>query len=158
MIIYHGLADLLIMPRGSYNYYNRATKHAGGLSQLQKFYRFFPYPGNSHCGGNPDQPNAPLINSTSSGALFQALVNWVEHGIEPDSIIAYNNANPALATVSRPICKYPDKLVYKGKGSTNVASSFVCQHESHDDLMAEEKTLPDADLVEDRHDREDRDN
>ena len=147
MIIYHGLADLLIMPRGSYNYYNRATKHAGGLSEVQKFYRFFPYPGNSHCGGNPDQPNAPLINSTD---LFNELVNWVEHGIAPDSIIAYNNANPALATVSRPICKYPDKLAYNGTGSTSVASSFACKHESHDDLMDEEKTLPDADLVEDR--------
>jgi hypothetical protein len=158
MIIYHGLADLLIMPRGSYNYYNRATKHAGGLSQVQKFYRFFPYPGNSHCGGNPDQPNAPLIDSTSSGALFQALVNWVEHGTAPDSIIAYNNATPALATVSRPICKYPDKLTYNGTGSTSVASSFTCKHESHDDLMAEEKTLPDADLIEDRgHDHDDHD-
>jgi hypothetical protein len=155
MIIYHGLADLLIMPRGSYNYYNRATKHAGGLSEVQKFYRFFPYPGNSHCGGNPDQPNAPLINGKD---LFNALVNWVEHGTAPDSIVAYNNATPALATVSRPICKYPDKLVHNGTGSTNVASSFTCKHESHDDLMDEEKTLPDADLVEDRHDNNDRDN
>jgi hypothetical protein len=153
MIIYHGLADLLIMPRGSYNYYNRATKHAGGLSEVQKFYRFFPYPGNSHCGGNPDQPNAPLINGTD---LFNALVNWVEHGIAPDSIIAHNNANPALATVSRPVCKYPDKLVYNGTGSTNVASSFVCKHESQDELEEEEKTLPDADLIEDRHDDHDR--
>jgi hypothetical protein len=152
MIMYHGLADLLIMPRGSYNYYNRATKHAGGLSEVQKFYRFFPYPGNSHCGGNPDQPNAPLINTTD---LFNELVNWVEHGTAPDSIIAYNNATPALATVSRPICKYPDKLVYNGTGSTNVASSFACKHESHDELMEEEKTLPDADLVEDRHDDHD---
>lgn len=155
MIIYHGLADLLIMPRGSYNYYNRATKHAGGLSEVQKFYRFFPYPGNSHCGGNPDQPNAPLINTTD---LFNELVNWVEHGTAPDSITAYNNAIPALATVSRPICKYPDKLVYNGTGSTSVASSFACKHESHDELMEEQKTLPDADLVEDRHDNHDRDN
>jgi hypothetical protein len=155
MIIYHGLADLLIMPRGSYNYYNRATKHAGGLSKVQEFYRFFPYPGNSHCGGNPDQPNAPLINGTD---LFNALVNWVEHGKAPDSIIAFNNANPALATVSRPICKYPDKLTYNGTGSTNVASSFTCKHESHDDLMEEQEVLPDADVVEDRHGKNDRDN
>jgi len=157
MIIYHGLADLLIMPRGSYDYYNRATKRAGGLPDVQKFYRFFPYPGNSHCGGNPDQPNAPLIDSSSSGALFQALVNWVEHGTAPDSIIAHNNPNPALATVSRPICKYPDKLVHSGTGSTNVASSFVCKHESHDELMDEEKVLTDADLIEDRHGDRDHD-
>jgi hypothetical protein len=148
MIVYHGLADLLIMPRGTYNYYNRATRRAGGLSEVQKFYRFFPYPGNSHCGGNFDQPNAPLVNGKD---LFTALVNWVENGVAPDSIVAFNNANSALATVSRPICKYPDKLVYKGSGSTNVASNFFCKHETHDDLIAEERTLPDADLIEDRH-------
>src|SRR5258708_4141718 len=46
MIMYHGLADLLIMPRGSYNYYNRATDREVGLTNVQKFYRFFPSPGN----------------------------------------------------------------------------------------------------------------
>jgi hypothetical protein len=155
MIIYHGLADVLIMPRGSYNYYNRATNAAGGLSEVQKFYRFFPYPGNSHCGGNPDQPNAPLIDSSSSGALFQALVDWVEHGVAPDSVTAYNNATPAAATVSRPICKYPDQLVYNGKGSTNSASSFTCRHESQDPLMEEETVLPDAALFEGAGGRQD---
>jgi hypothetical protein len=157
MIIYHGLADLLIMPRGSYNYYNRATKRAGGLSHVQKFYRFFPYPGNSHCSGNPDQPNAPLISGTD---LFNALVNWVEHGVAPDSIIAFNNANPALATVSRPICKYPDKLVYNGSGSTNVASSFSCKHETQDDLRSAQRALPDPgarDRDDDRDDDHDHD-
>jgi hypothetical protein len=77
--------------------------------------------------------------------------------VAPNSISAYNNPNPALATVSRPICKYPDKLVYNRKGSTNVASSFTCKHESDDDLMDAEKVLPDADVVEDRQGK-DRDN
>ena len=95
MITYHGDADILIFPRGTYNYYNRATDKAGGLKNVQKFYRFFPYPGNNHCGGNINQPNAPLINS---GDLFKALVNWVENGVAPDSIVAYNTGNPATAT------------------------------------------------------------
>ncbi len=141
MIMYHGLADLLIMPRGSYNYYNRATDRDGGLKNVQKFYRFFPYPGNSHCGGNPDQPNAPLISGTD---LFAALVNWVENGAAPDSIVAYNNSNPALATVSRPICKYPDKLVYKGTGSTSLAANFTCRHEESDDFIHSEFVVPDV--------------
>jgi hypothetical protein len=140
MIMYHGLADLLIMPRGSYNYYNRVTEREGGLKNVQKFYRFFPYPGNSHCGGNPDQPNAPLI---SGADLFNALVNWVEHGSAPDSIVAYNNANPALATVSRPICKYPDKLVYKFTGSTNEAANFTCQQQQQDDFFTSQLVVPD---------------
>jgi len=41
--------------------------------------------------------------------------------------------------IATPASKYPDKLVNNGTGSTNVASSFVCKHESHDDLMEEEK-------------------
>jgi hypothetical protein len=76
MISYHGLADQLIYPRGTYNYYNAATERAGGLKQVQKFFQFFPFAGNRHCGfGNAEQPNAPLQNSND---LFNALVGWVE--------------------------------------------------------------------------------
>jgi hypothetical protein len=141
MITYHGLADQLIMPRGTYNYYNRVTDAMGGLKATQKFYRFFPFPGNAHCGGNSGFPNAPLINSND---LFAALVNWVEHGVAPDSIEASNNATPALATLTRPICMYPDKLVYDGVGSTNVASSFACKKETSDPLQSAEQVIPDA--------------
>ena len=109
MITYNGLEDELIFPRGTYNYYDRVTKRMGGLDRVQRFYRFFPYPGNNHCAFNMTQPNAPLINDAD---LFKALRDWVEYGIAPNSIVAYNNLNPALATVSRPICKHPDKLVY----------------------------------------------
>jgi hypothetical protein len=140
MIMYHGGADVLIFPRGSYNYYNRATDKAGGLKNVQKFYRFFPYAGNNHCGGNVNQPNAPLINS---GDLFKALVNWVENGVAPDSIVAYNTVNPAAATVSRPVCKYPDKLLFNG-GSTSVAANFTCQPQPQDDFITTESALPDA--------------
>lgn len=58
--------------------------------------------------------------------------------------MAYNNLNPALATVSRPICKYPDQLVYNGSGSTNVAANFHCQPETHDDLFPEDLVVPDS--------------
>jgi hypothetical protein len=141
MITYHGLADQLIFPRGTYNYYNRVTQQMGGLKATQKFYRFFPFPGNSHCGGNTQMPNAGLINSND---LFAALVNWVENGVAPDSIDASNNATPALATVTRPVCMYPDKLVYDGFGNTNVASSFACKKETSDPLQNAEKVIPDA--------------
>jgi hypothetical protein len=140
MITYHGLADPLIMPRGTYNYYNRVTDQMGGLTDTQKFYRFFPFAGNGHCGGNSNQPNAPLINS---GDLLASLVNWVENGVAPDSITASNNSNPALATVTRPVCKYPDKLVYDGFGSTSVASSFACKEEKKDPLQSAEQVIPD---------------
>lgn len=141
MITYHGLADFLIMPDGTYNYYNRVTETMGGLKATQKFYRFFPFPGNGHCGGNAGYPNAPLVNGND---LFAALVNWVENGAAPDEITAENAATPATATVTRPICMYPNKLVYDGFGSTNVASSFACKTETTDPLQSVEKVIPDA--------------
>jgi hypothetical protein len=142
MITYHGLADPLIMPDGTYNYYNRVTDAMGGLQATQKFYRFFPFPGNGHCGGNSGFPNAPVINSDD---LFAALVNWVEHGVAPNSIDAANNSNPTLATVTRPICKYPDKLVYDGFGNTNSALSFACKEKTNDPLQSvETQVIPDA--------------
>ena len=135
VITYHGLADFLIMPRGTYNYYNNATKAEGSLAETQKFYRFFPYPGNSHCGGTMFQTNSPLINSND---LFTALVNWVEHGVAPDFIIAQNSTGG-----TRPICKYPDTLVYDGTGSVFDAANFHCQVQTTDELMPAEDALPD---------------
>ena len=149
MITYHGLADIVIFPRGTYNYYNRVTEREGGLKNVQKFYRFFPYPGNGHCGGNLDQPNAPLIDLSNKGALFQALVNWVEHGVAPDSIVASNNPDPTQATVSRPICKYPDKLVFKG-GNSSVASNFFCQHQEQDDFLLTDLVVPDLGAIKEK--------
>jgi hypothetical protein len=147
MIMYHGLADTLIMPRGSYNYYNRVQEAMGGVHEVQKFYRFFPYPGNGHCGPNAfppifgipnPQPNAPWINSND---LFNALVNWVENAQEPDQITAWNGPNDT-GTYSRPICKYPDTMTYRG-GPINSASSFTCTRQTDDPLISAERALPD---------------
>jgi len=141
MITYHGLSDVIVFPRGTYNYYNRVSQLQGGVKETQTFYRFFPYPGNSHCVADPaDFPNAPQINYID---LFTALVNWVEHGKAPDSIMGHNSQTPATATVSRPVCKYPDTLVYDGHGSTNAASSFHCEVHTSDPLMNVENALPD---------------
>jgi hypothetical protein len=136
MIMYHGLADQLIFPRGSYDYYNRAAEKmkgsgpgkpsgASGMAALQEFYRFFPYPNNAHCGGGA----GPQIDTN---VLFDALVNWVEHGIAPDSIVATQNLDGG-ATRTRKICKYPDVLVYNGTGSTDNEASFHCEHRLQDD-------------------------
>lgn len=136
LISYHGLADFLIFPRGTYNYYNRVTKAQGSLAATQSFYRFFPYPGNSHCGLQPTfQALAPKINSND---LFNALVNWVENDVAPDFIIATNSTGG-----TRPICKYPDTLVYNGTGDVFSASSFQCQAQTTDPLMSAQDALPD---------------
>jgi len=123
MITYHGLSDQLIFPRGTYHYYNSVLQ--GNYKETQKYYRFFPYPGNGHCGGG----NAPLINAED---LFSALVNWVVNGVASDFIVA-TQSSPAR---TRKICMYPNVEVYNGGGSNDQAN-FSCQERKKDDLIEE---------------------
>ena len=48
-------------------------------------------------------------------------VNWVEHGLEPDEIIARHPTSGR----TRPLCPYPQIAEYRG-GDPEVAASFVC--------------------------------
>jgi Tannase and feruloyl esterase len=123
MITYHGLADPLIFPRGTYHYYNHVLQ--GNYKETQKFYRFFPYPGGGHCAGGA----GPQIDQE---ALFSALVNWVENGVEPDFIVA-KQTTPVVRT--RKICMYPNGLVYNGSGSTDDESNFHCKEQKKDALI-----------------------
>jgi hypothetical protein len=122
MITYHGLSDPLIFARGTYHYYNSVLQ--GNYKNTQKYYRFFPYPGQGHCGGG----TGPAIDAE---ALFSALVNWVEQGVEPDYIVA-SQASPAR---TRKICMYPNVPVYNGGGSTDDQASFHCEERNKDDLI-----------------------
>ena len=129
MITYHGLADLLIFPRGTYHYYNQILQ--GNYKETQKFYRFFPYPNNSHCGpyAPGTGPQGPAIDAE---ALFSKLVDWVENSVAPDYVVARQTA-PVVRT--RKICMYPNVLVYSGSGSTDAESSFLCKEQKKDDLI-----------------------
>lgn len=52
------------------------------------------------------------------------MVNWVEHGVAPDSVIATGKAFPGR---SRPLCAFPNHAQYKGRGNTEDAINFSCQ-------------------------------
>ena len=92
----------------------------GNYKETQKFYRFFPYPNAGHCGGA----------GLNAEALFSALVNWVENGVEPDSVIA--QVSP---TRTRKICMYPNAQVYNGTGSIDDQANFTCQEQKKDALI-----------------------
>jgi feruloyl esterase len=131
MLLYHGLADVLIMPQGSIQYYNRVVADMGGLKQVQKFYRFFLIPGMTHGLGNgTTNPNAnpPLPRTAATGTqqLYDVLTDWVEKGNAPTRIEISSAVTTAFPVAkSRPICLYPAKAQYIG-GDVNVASSYVC--------------------------------
>jgi hypothetical protein len=132
MLMYHGLADVLIAPQGSINYYERVVQEMGGLHDVKKFYRFFLVPGMTHGLGNgTPNPNAnpPLPGATGpSGTtqLYDVLTRWVETGIAPSRIDISTVATTAFPVVkSRPICVYPRKATYVS-GDINVATSYKC--------------------------------
>ncbi len=117
ILTWQGWADQLIMSQGSTSYYDSVTQFmAGGdYSQIQPWYRHFMAPGVGHCGGGtgPQPQN-----------LFGTLVNWVENGVAPATILSSRTVNGVTQT--RPLCPYPASAMYSGSGSTNDAASFVC--------------------------------
>jgi hypothetical protein len=111
LIVWHGLADQLIFPQGTINYYDRVAQKMGGLNRTEQFARLFLAPGVGHCGGGTGAaPTDPL----------SALVTWVEHRHAPESLAGGN------ATFTRPLCLFPEVARYQGHGNTNDAASFRC--------------------------------
>ncbi|HTJ70787.1 MAG TPA: tannase/feruloyl esterase family alpha/beta hydrolase [Actinospica sp.] len=90
MITWHGLADQLIFPQGTVDYYQRVQAATGGARNVSSFYRLFLAPGVQHCGGgNGPAPTDPL----------SALTTWVEHGKAPATLSAsVTTANGAVIT------------------------------------------------------------
>jgi hypothetical protein len=115
IMMWHGGTDQLIPWRQSVHYYREAAEEFGGFKHLQEWFRFYLAPGVTHCGGGAGpQPQA----------LFDTLVNWVENGVAPDSILA-QNTTAGVVTRTRPLCPYPQTALYQG-GDPNLASSFRC--------------------------------
>jgi hypothetical protein len=117
IVMWHGFADQLIVPEGSIDYYDAVTQAlGGGYKRTEQFARLFMAPGVGHCGGGTGpQPQG----------LFDTVVNWVEHGEAPDTILASKSLGGGL-TQTRPLCPYPTFAHYTGGGSTDDAANFVC--------------------------------
>jgi hypothetical protein len=87
-------------------------------------------PGVGHCGGG-DGP--------SPVGLFDALVNWVEKGIAPDTVPATRRRQDG-SVMSRPLCAYPAIAKWTGRGSTDDAANVGwvdAQHQTGDFSVAD---------------------
>jgi feruloyl esterase len=139
LIMYHGWADPLIPSQSSINYFNALVANGSGnaaqpaalkpdndsLARTQQYARLFMVPGMYHCSGGPG-PN-----------VFDALsplVNWVENGVAPETIVAtkFVGDTPPAVEMTRPLCVYPKVAKYSGSGSTNMAANFVCVPDERD--------------------------
>jgi feruloyl esterase len=119
LLMYHGLADVLIPAQGSINYYNRVLNQLGGLASVQEFYRLYLIPAMGHSFSNGTSnpvANPPLLTNAQ---LYSLLTDWVEKGSTPGIVTAAN------ATKSRPICVYPLKAAWVA-GDPSQAASYSC--------------------------------
>lgn len=121
MIVLHGASDGLFSMEATSSWYRaRQTAHGEDISD---FVRYYEVPGMTHTRGGPatDQHNS-----------LTALINWVEHGIQPESLHAWvNPANKWLPpdwarNRSRPLCPYPELAFYTA-GDPEDATSFECR-------------------------------
>ncbi|MBV8535591.1 MAG: tannase/feruloyl esterase family alpha/beta hydrolase [Alphaproteobacteria bacterium] len=115
IVHYAGWADTALTPLMTINYYEQVSTKMG--ASTGDFYRLFMVPGMFHCrGGFGTDRVDPLT----------ALVNWVENGKAPESIVATRMEEGKLVR-SRPLCPYPQTAQYAGSGSLDEAASFTCK-------------------------------
>jgi len=117
LLLYHGWSDPNISSLSTIQYYNRVVDTMGGSGQTTNNIRLFLEPGMGHCGGG-EGPNV----FDKVGALEQ----WVEQGKAPEQMIASHSTNGKVDR-TRPLCPYPQQVVYQGNGSTDDAKNFVCK-------------------------------
>lgn len=117
LIHYCGWADPATGPYQSVDYYENVLNTMGD-AETKEFYKLYMIPGMAHCGGG--------LGCYDLAALFDALVDWVENGIEPTS---YTGAGLTATgdPRTRPMCPYPEVAVYSGTGSIDDAANFTCQ-------------------------------
>lgn len=127
LISYHGLADTLIPPQGTINYYSRVAAQMGGVAATQGFYRLYLVPGMGHGfsnGTSNANANPPL---PTNAQLYELLTAWVEKGIEPPARVEVATVASASFPVvkSQPLCLYPLKANHTS-GDPNLAASYNC--------------------------------
>ena len=128
MVLYHGVSDAIFSAEDTRQWMDRLNRAQGG--KADDMARYFMVPGMNHCSGG---------TATDQFDLLTSLVQWVEQGTKPQALLAQargagnaGGVNAELpvdwsATRSRPLCAYPTVAKYKGSGSLEDASSFVCQ-------------------------------
>lgn len=91
------------------------------MPSLDSFYRLFLIPGMNHCIGGPGSTSfgqsgmaSNAVNDTDHNILL-AMVDWVENGSAPPTIIGVSSDGS-----QRTHCRYPMRSVFNGE-------EFVCK-------------------------------
>ena len=149
---YHGLADPLVPPLVSPRYYELVKKTVG--ASVRDNYRLYMIPGMLHCRGGAGcfnfggagqyEPGARPLSYDSKHDMLLALMEWVERGQVPNSLIgaAYKTETGGAPQTSgddtpfsngvrmtRLLCPYPTEARLRSNArfaTTNDAAAFEC--------------------------------
>ncbi|HEX9366478.1 MAG TPA: tannase/feruloyl esterase family alpha/beta hydrolase, partial [Vicinamibacterales bacterium] len=115
LLLYHGWADPALNALATIRYY---TDVMARDARAGEDVRLFLLPGMLHCAGGPGPDQFDKI---------APIVDWVENGAAPSTIIVRKAAAGGQPARSRPVCAYPANAVFKGVGSTDDAAAFICK-------------------------------
>jgi feruloyl esterase len=115
LVLWHGWSDPGLNPLATVEYYKQVLARD---PRAGDYVRLFMAPGVLHCGGGPGPSDVSWLKVVS---------DWVENAKAPEQVIASKTDSAGRHISTRPLCAYPRRAVYAGKGSTNDASSFVCR-------------------------------
>jgi len=128
LILYQGWDDPLVAALPTLDYYDSLERRFG--TRLRKSARLFMAPGMDHCrgGSGPDLfggagGDAPLVDPDHD--LLSALELWILQGKAPERIIATKQVDGAT-TRTRPLCVWPKRAVWGGRGSSDAAENYRC--------------------------------
>jgi feruloyl esterase len=122
LLMYHGLADPIVTPQNTLDYFAAVEKAAGG--SVADYFRLFMIPGMDHCG-LPRQ-SGPGITDAGFDPLT-ALEKWVEDSVPPDRLVATKTDKDGKVLWTRPLCPHPKQARYKGAGNPKDEASYACE-------------------------------
>jgi len=123
LLTWHGLADELIMPQGTVNYYQRVAAQTGGMAAAQDFYRLYLVPGLGHGSPNGTSNAAAVVPNFGATQVYDLLTQWVEHGVAPNDVVLQGGTGNTAR--SMPVCVYPKQITFTS-GDPTLAASYVC--------------------------------
>ena len=118
LIVFHGVSDPVFSFRDSVNWYARLLRNNPDAAAFTRLYAV------------PGMPHGPGGIAPDRFDVLGKLVDWVEHGSVPESIVATvrddNEAAPeSLRGATRKLCPWPAVAQYTGD-DPSLADSFSC--------------------------------
>lgn len=135
LIMWHGWADATIPPQHTLAFHQGVLDRSGPRAKTQM--QLFMVPGVQHCFGGPGAGNfgqlaAPMPGETPDRSITAALIDWVEKGRRPETLIGRLGFDMMGGGAQGPekqrlICAYPARAVLTPGADPDSAASYTCR-------------------------------